>query len=79
MNLLIFRTDIKTKKKVNVVKPIFNNHPIIKNWSIDTEDIDKVLRIEVAGTLAENDIINLMKTCGFCCEMLTDKVLTNNT
>ncbi len=57
MNLLIFRTDVKTKNKVNVVKPIFNNHPIIKNWSIDTEDIDKVLRIEVAGTLAESDVI----------------------
>ncbi len=72
MNLLIFRTDIKTKKKVNVVKAIFNNHPIIKNWSVDTEDIDKVLRIEVAGTLVENDVINLMKRCGFYCEILTD-------
>ena len=72
MNLLIFRTDVKTKNKVNVVKTIFNNHPIIKNWSIDTEDIDKVLRIEVAGTLAESDIIKLMKRCGFYCEILTD-------
>ena len=72
MVLLIFRTDIKTKKKVKVVKPIFNNHPVIKNWSVDTDDIDNVLKIEAVGTLAENDIITLMKTCGFYCEILTD-------
>jgi len=72
MNLLIFRTDIKTKKKVKVVKPIFNNHPTIADWSIDTEDIDNVLRIEASGKLKENDIINLIKTCGFHCEVLAD-------
>jgi len=30
----------KPRKKINVLKPIFNNHPITKNWSVDTEDID---------------------------------------
>ena len=46
MNILIFRTNIKTKKKVKAVKPLFNNHPVITAWSIDIEDIDNVLRIE---------------------------------
>ena len=72
MKFLIFKTDIKTKKKVKIVKPILNNHPIIKDWSVDTDDIDNVLRIESTGTLAEKDIINLMKRCGFYCEILTD-------
>ncbi len=72
MSLFIFRTDIKTKKKVKVVKPIFNNNPDIKNWSVDTEDIDNVLRIESNGNLRENDIITLMSSCGFHCETLTD-------
>ncbi len=73
MNLLIFRTDIKTRKKVKVVKPIFNNNPIIANWSIDVEDIYNVLRIEtVDEQLEEKDIITLMRTCGFYCETLTD-------
>lgn len=29
MNLLFFRTDIKTKKKVKTIKPLLNYHPVI--------------------------------------------------
>ncbi len=72
MNLLIFRTDIKTKKKVKALTPLFNNHPVITDWSIDLEDIDNVLRIEVQGDLNEKDIIHLVKTYGFYCEALAD-------
>ncbi len=71
-NLFIFRTDIKTKKKVKTVKPVFNDHPLITRWSVDTEDIDNVLKIKTAGRLTENDIINLMKAHGFFCEALPD-------
>ncbi|MGR3301113.1 MAG: hypothetical protein ACUZ8I_01280 [Candidatus Scalindua sp.] len=72
MNLLIFKTDIKTKKEVKVDQPLFNNHPIITNWSIDTEDIDNVLRIEAQDDLSEKEIIHLIKECGFYGEMLAD-------
>ena len=72
MNLLIFKTDIKTKKEVKVVRPLFNNHPVITNWSIDIADIDNVLRIEAEDDLNENDIIHLIKTSGFYCEVLAD-------
>lgn len=72
MDILIFRTDIKTPEKVDVVKPLFNNHPHIEHWSIDTDDIDNVLRIESNGSLYENDIINLIKTYGFYCEILPE-------
>ena len=72
MELLILRTDIKTKRKVNEVRPLFNQHPVIKSWSIDTEDIDNVLRIETKGGLHESDIINMMKPHGFFAEPLPD-------
>ena len=72
MNLLIFKTDIKTKKEVKFVRPLFNDHPIITNWSIDIADIDNVLRIEAQDDLNENDIIHLIKTSGFYCEVLPD-------
>ena len=72
MNLLIFRTDIKTKKKLKAIKPLFNNHPVITDWSIDLEDIDNVLRIQVQGDLEEEDIIHLVRMSGFYCEVLDD-------
>ncbi|MGB5819391.1 MAG: hypothetical protein WBG90_07880 [Saonia sp.] len=72
MKLLIFRTDIKTKKKVKTIKPLFNNLSTITDWSIDLEDIDNVLRIETAEDLNEREIIHLLSTYGFQCEALTD-------
>ena len=57
---------------MNVVQPLFNNHPIITDWSIDTEDIDNVLRIQVQDDLKEKEIIHLIKEYGFYSEMLAD-------
>jgi len=71
MKLLILRTDIKTKKKVKVLKHVFNNHPVITKWSVDTDDIDNVLRIEAKKELKEKDIIHLIKAHGFYGEVLT--------
>jgi len=70
MELLIFRTDIKTKKKVKIIKPFFNKASKIIDWSIDTEDIDNILRIEGVDGIKESDIIHLTKACGFYCKAL---------
>ncbi len=63
--LLILRTDIKTRQKVKIIEPFLDNHPLIINWSVDTEDIDNVLRIEIFNGINENDIAFLLKKCGF--------------
>lgn len=72
MKIHIFKTDIHSKEKVNILKPVFNNYPVITSWSVDTDDIDNVLRIVSSEKLGENDIILLMKSCGFYCELLPD-------
>jgi len=72
MNILIFKTDIKTPHKIKVLMPILNNHANIVTWSVDTEDIDNVLRVEASGDLSENDIILLIKNQGLYCEALPD-------
>ncbi len=72
MNLLLFKTNIKTKKKVKTIAPTFNNHVGISNWSVDTEDIDNVLRIEAEENLKENDVISLVENNGFSCMVLAD-------
>lgn len=72
MKLVILKTDIKTKKKVKMIKPIFNNLPTISKWSVDTEDIDNVLRIEAEDNLKEEDVKKLVLENGFYCEELPD-------
>ncbi|WP_299161447.1 hypothetical protein [uncultured Tenacibaculum sp.] len=75
MELLIFRTNIESEKKVKSLELIFNNHQSIINWSIDIEDIDNVLRIEASGNLLEKDIIYLVRTKGFYIEVLPDETV----
>lgn len=70
MKLLIFQTNIDSQQHVETVQPLFNNHNSILDWSVDTEDIDNVLRIEATEHLHESDIINLMSTQGFYCDDL---------
>ncbi|MBV7267969.1 hypothetical protein [Winogradskyella luteola] len=66
----IFKTNIKTKLELNSIKVLLNSNSSILNWSIDLEDIDKVLRVESQKNLSEKDVINLIKSGGFHCEEL---------
>lgn len=72
MKLVILRTDIQTDEKVVAVAALFNNNPEIRDWSVDTEDIDNVLRIEANNRLLENDVIELLRTNGYYGEPLPD-------
>ncbi len=71
-NLLIFKTDLKTKKRAKLLKTLFNNNPSISTWSVDTEDVDNVLRIDANEEIVEKDIIRLLRTCGVYCEVLPE-------
>ncbi|WP_412984078.1 hypothetical protein [Pontimicrobium sp. IMCC45349] len=72
MDPLIFKTNIKDSKKLKQLKPLFNTHCNIVHWSIDLEDIDKVLRIVPNNSLKETEVISLIENEGFYCEVLTD-------
>lgn len=72
MTCLIFRTGIKTKKRVRLIKPLLDGNPLISRWCIDLDDVDKVLKIEAEKGLRENDVISIIQTTGFYCETLPD-------
>ncbi|MDY8135474.1 hypothetical protein [Aquimarina sp. 2201CG5-10] len=72
MKLLLFRTDIKSKKKVKYIKSIFKKYSDILRWSVDLEDIDNVLRIEATTNITEDDIIKMVSTHGFYIKTLPD-------
>ena len=72
MKLLILKTDIQSVEKVKAIMPVFNEHPRITFWTVDTEDIDNVLKIVAYDDLSEKEIFQLIKARGFNCEALMD-------
>lgn len=68
-NVLIFKTNIQDPQDVGSLKSILENTPHIHAWSIDTEDVDCVLRI-VSSKLTTDTIIHLITNHGYeCCEL----------
>lgn len=71
MNVLVFKTNLGSSHLIKWIAPLFNLHPYISEWSVDTEDLDNVLRV-VSPKLLEKDVIQLMQSMGFVCEVLPD-------
>ena len=72
MNLIIVKTDIENDSKVEAVRKLLEQNPEILDWSVDMEDIDKVLRIEAQGKLKEEELIQLLNASGLACESLPE-------
>jgi hypothetical protein len=45
-NILVFRTSIRKKQEIRRIATILNTYPQIKQWNLDFEDWEKVLKIE---------------------------------
>jgi hypothetical protein len=69
MEILVFKTNVSSKKKVSRVSPILKSVPTIKQWNFDLEDCDKVLRV-VATSLKPGFVESLLLTAGFDCQEL---------
>lgn len=72
MQVLVFKTNINDMERLRHVRPMFVNHPKVKEWSVDLEDCDHVLRVVAKPSLQEGSIIYLINACGYYCETLTD-------
>jgi len=70
MQVYIFKTNIPSQEKAKALDVLINKHEGIHRWTIDTEDIDKVLRIETNIQLAENEFMSGVRNAGFACEVL---------
>ena len=65
MELLIFRTDIKSADRVRHIQTILDDYPGVISWSVDLEDIDNVLRIEATAELSEMEVMVLGRQQGY--------------
>ena len=69
MEVLVFKTNVTSKRKVSKVSPLLTSFPIIQQWNFDLEDCDKILRIVATG-LNPGSVKSLLQTAGFSCDVL---------
>jgi hypothetical protein len=69
MEILVFKTNVTSKRKVSRLGPLLASFPTIRQWNFDLEDCDKVLRIEANG-LNPGSIERLLLGAGFDCREL---------
>ncbi|KFF15831.1 hypothetical protein [Flavobacterium hydatis] len=67
--IYIFKTNIEQLRTDCEVTKTLNNHVDILQWSVDTDDVDYVLRI-VSETLKVETIINIINDLGHECQEL---------
>lgn len=69
MEILVFKTNVSSRKKVSMVAPLLTSFPAIRKWSFDLQDRDKVLRVESAET-DPGSVELLLRSAGFHCREL---------
>ena len=69
MEVLVFKTDVTSKRKVSKVSALLTAFPAIQQWNFDLDDCDKVLRIVATG-LKPASVETLLQTAGFNCREL---------
>ncbi len=66
----MYKTNVQTQYQLNYIQYIFKRFKEIEQWSVDMEDVDKVLRIVQPKTVSEAEIINALRSIGINCEEL---------
>lgn len=68
-HILVFKTNIHTDMDKHRIKETLSSVKAIEEWSVDTEDIDRVLRV-VSYELCPEEIIKTINAIGFNCQEL---------
>ncbi len=70
MLILVFKTSLNNSEEVRMISSMLNGHSEVLNWSVDLDDREKVLRIEVRDRSLEHEIVESIRNMGFECEDL---------
>ena len=68
-HILIFKTNIQTEFDKLRIKNVMDASQKVLKWSVDTDDIDCVLRV-VSDSLTPEQIISVINYVGFECAEL---------
>lgn len=71
MKTLKFKTNINCGNCISKVTPFLNEEFAIVNWSVDTDNSDKVLSIELEeDEITKEQVMEIVKKAGFKIEEL---------
>ena len=71
MEILVFKTDIRDRRRVTEVEQHIENIEGVIKWNVDLHDCDHILRIE-ADKLSPRIIEQELQQAGYYCEELED-------
>jgi hypothetical protein len=69
--ILVFKTNITKEEDVLRLASAMRDQAHIKQWNVDRDDVDCVLRI-MTEQLDANEVISIVHAAGFECEELPD-------
>ncbi|MBO9732875.1 MAG: hypothetical protein J7623_29800 [Chitinophaga sp.] len=69
--ILIFKTNINNPEDRRKVAQVLDLEPTIGKWTIDLEDVDRVLRVVAIAPVTDR-IIALVNACAYDCVELED-------
>jgi hypothetical protein len=69
MGVLVFKTNVTTKKEIIKISQLLDNIIGSRSWNFDIEDVDNIFRVETDNNKA-SEIISHFNLCGFLCEEL---------
>lgn len=64
--IFVFKTSVRDKIQVKLLKPYLNEYLLNSQWNFDLEDCDNILRIN-SKNCSEKQIVELLKNHGFEC------------
>lgn len=70
-NILVFQTKVANATDFSRLTEILDTSPAIQKWTLDQQDVDKVLRV-ISEELQPQDIIHLLNVNGLYCQELPD-------
>jgi hypothetical protein len=71
MEILIFKTNVENMNHIRKLYPLLKTIQGILKWNIDTEDVDRILRVE-AVSVAPQRIEMALQSAGYYCKELED-------
>jgi hypothetical protein len=71
MEIIVFKTNIRRKKQVELLNQYMQNISGIVQWNVDLWDKDKILRV-VSNSASPRSVEQHLRRAGYYCEELRD-------